>query len=149
MDMIIHPLNKNDSAAKELLSDLITTEVFPDYIKITIKDILPREADISKTTLREHWLNLMFYALKDIDWQAEKVLCVIKVISTATYWDTDNRSYKFIIDSLRYKQIVPEDTHNHLSYLVVGGEIDKENPRTEIYIVKHPEDPLFFLPQSH
>ncbi len=145
MDMIMHPINKDESVTNELLDELIATDVYPEYIKITIRDILPREADIPKTTLREHWLSLMFHALKDIDWKAEKVLCVIKVISTASYWDTDNRAYKFIIDSLRYKQIIPNDTHNNISYLVVGGEIDTENPRTEIYILEHPQEPLFFL----
>ncbi|NLM87158.1 MAG: hypothetical protein GX176_00035 [Syntrophomonadaceae bacterium] len=145
LSMLIYTPDNNQTAAREILEDMVRTEVHRDYVKITIKDVLPREADIPKIALKEHWHSLMAHALKDVNWQADKVLCVIKVISTANYWDTDNRAYKFIIDSLRYNQIVPNDTHNNLSYLVIGGEIDKENPRTEIYLVKHPEDPLFFV----
>lgn len=145
LSTILYPPDNDQTAAKEILGDLVETEVFPDHIKITIKDVLPREADIPKTIFREHWHSLMTHALKGIDWRADKLLCVIKVISTASYWDTDNRAYKFIIDSLRYNQIIPNDTHNNISHLVIGGEIDRENPRTEIYLLKHPDDPLFFL----
>lgn len=145
--MIVNPvLTQGEVTINEALFEMVQTEVFPDYIKVTIKDILPREADIAKTMLRDHWMNLMYYALDEVNWQSDKVLCVIKVISPADYWDTDNRAYKFIIDSLRYKKIIPNDIHTNLSYMVVGGEIDRKNPRTEIYIVKHPTNPLFFLP---
>jgi len=145
LNMILYPPDNDQTAAKEILEDLLQTEVSSDYVKITIKDVLPREADIPKTIFREHWHSLMTHALRGIDWHTDKLLCVIKVISTASYWDTDNRAYKFIIDSLRYNQIIPNDTHNNISYLVIGGEIDKENPRTEIFLLKHPDDPLFFL----
>jgi hypothetical protein len=89
----------------------------------------------------------MHKALKDIKKKYKKVLCVIKVFSPAYYWDTDNRAYNIIINSLRYNQIIPNDKVDNLSFMVMGG-VDKNNPRTEIYLVEHPENPLFFAQQK-
>ena len=122
---------------------MVNTEINGSNIKITINDILPRAVGISKSTLEQHWYTLMHKALKDVKIQYEKVLCVIKIFSPAHYWDVDNRTYSFIIDSLRYNDIIPDDKFNNLSFMVMG-DIDKDNPRTEIHLLKHPDDPLFF-----
>ncbi len=126
------------------LIQMVDTKVTDMYIKITINDILPRAVGISKSSLQRHWLSLMSKALKDIEKQYEKVFCVIKVFSPAYYWDVDNRTYSIIINSLRYNQIIPDDKFNNLSFMVMGG-VDKDNPRTEIYLLEHPDDPLFFI----
>lgn len=123
---------------------MVDTEVNDKYVKITINDILPRAVGVSKSSLEYHWLSLMHKALKGIEKQYEKVLCVIKVFSPANYWDVDNRTYSIIINSLRYNKIIPDDKFNNLSFMVMG-DIDKNNPRTEIYLLEHPEDPLFFV----
>lgn len=124
--------------------DMITTEVHPDYVKITVKDILPRIAGLKKSSLENHWAGIMHYALRDLNVKFDKVLCVIKVYNPADYWDTDNRAYNIIINSLRYNKIIPDDRHKYLSFAVIGA-MDYENPRTEIYIAKHPENELFFI----
>jgi hypothetical protein len=134
--------------SKTNIIQMIDTEVNERYVKISINDILPRAVGVSKSSLEQHWLRIMHKALKDVDRQYEKVLCVIKVFSPAYYWDVDNRTYSIIINSLRYNQIIPEDRFNNLSFLVMG-DIDKNNPRTEIYLLEHPKDPLFFaIPNS-
>ena len=124
---------------------MVDTEANDRFIKITINDILPRMAGLSKSSLELHWLGIMHKALKDLDKKYERVLCVIKVFSPAYYWDVDNRAYNIIINSLRYNQIIPNDKFDNLSFMVMGG-VDKDNPRTEIYLVEHPKDPLFFCP---
>lgn len=124
---------------------MINTEINERFIKITVNDILPRIAGLSKSSLELHWLGIMHKALKDIDRKFEKVLCVIKVISPAYYWDADNRAHNIVINSLRYNQIIPNDKFGNLSFMVMGG-VDKENPRTEIYLVEHPKDDMFFVP---
>lgn len=127
---------------------MINTEVNGSYVKIMINDILPRAVGVSKSSLEHHWLSLMHKALKDVEIRYEKVLCVIKIFSPAHYWDVDNRTYSIIINSLRYNKIIPDDKFNNLSFMVMG-DIDKDNPRTEIYLLEHPNDPLFFvIPKS-
>lgn len=126
------------------IMQIVNTEVNGSYIKITINDILPRAVGVSKSSLENHWLGIMHKALKDIETQYEKILCVIKVFSPAHYWDVDNRTYSIIINSLRYNKIIPDDKFNNLSFMVMG-DIDKDNPRTEIYLLEHPDDPLFFV----
>ncbi len=123
---------------------LISTEVNDDYIKVTVQDILPKDVSISKPVLRDHWLRIMHQALKDVNKQFDKVLCVIAVYCPTPYWDVDNRAYKYIIDSLRHNRIIPDDKHSNLSFMVIGG-VDRESPRTEIYILKHPNDILNLL----
>ena len=123
---------------------IIDTKVNDKYVKITINDILPRAVGISKSSLEQHWYSLMHKALKDVKTQYGKILCVIKIFSPAHYWDVDNRTYSIIINSLRYNKIIPDDKFNNLSFMVMG-DIDKDNPRTEIYLLEHPEDPLFFV----
>jgi len=118
--------------------DLIRIETGDGYIKIAIKDILPK-ANIKDNTYKNHWHSIMHKALKDVNITFEKAICVITVYTTAYYWDVDNRVYKYIIDSLRLNQIIPNDKHDNLSFMVMGG-IDRENPRTEILLVKHPEN---------
>lgn len=143
------PLSKefgeNEPATK--IIQMVDTEVNDRFIKITINDILPRDVGVSKSSLNQHWLSIMHRALKNIDKTFEKVLCVIKIISPAYYWDVDNRTYSIIINSLRYNQIIPNDKFDNLSFMVMGG-VDRDNPRTEIYLVEHPRDPLFFCPAN-
>mgnify|MGYP000964666638 FL=1 len=136
----------DDSCENDPATDIIQmvdTEMNDRFIKITINDILPRIVGLPKSNLEQHWLGIMHKALKDIKKKYKKVLCVIKVFSPAYYWDTDNRAYNIIINSLRYNQIIPNDKVDNLSFMVMGG-VDKNNPRTEIYLVEHPENPLFF-----
>jgi len=117
-----------------------------EYIKITINDILPTNAGLSKNVIKFHWLALMNHALKDVNTTFNKLLCVIKIYSPATFWDTDNRSIKVVLDSLRYNRIIPDDRSQFLTHMIIG-EVDRENPRTEIYLLEHPENPLWFLPE--
>ncbi len=126
------------------MEQMVSTETNGRCIKITINDILPRNVEIPKSNLEIHWLGIMHKALKDINAKYEKVLCVIKVYNTAYYWDVDNRTYSIIINSLRYNRIIPNDRFDNLSFMVMGG-VDRDNPRTEIYLLEHPEDPFFFV----
>ncbi|MDD2586792.1 MAG: hypothetical protein PHT79_09770 [Syntrophomonadaceae bacterium] len=123
---------------------MATTEVYKDYIKVTVKDILPRDIGLSKNSLKIHWLGILHNAFSKLDVQYQKVLCVIKIYNPAAFWDVDNRGYKIIIDSLRYNGIIPDDKWNNLAFMV-DGEVDRENPRTEIYIMEYPENPLWFV----
>ncbi len=138
------PINEEFVEDELKTIQMVDAETNDRYVKITINDILPRAVGVSKSSLENHWLSLMHKALQDVETQYEKILCVIKVFSPAHYWDVDNRTYSIIINSLRYNKIIPDDKFNNLSFMVMG-DIDKDNPRTEIYLLEHPEDPLFFV----
>ncbi|OPZ90999.1 MAG: hypothetical protein BWY74_02112 [Firmicutes bacterium ADurb.Bin419] len=139
-DATLEPFKKDEQGTMQMTE----TEVNDSYIKITINDILPRAVGVPKSSLEQHWLSLMYKALKDIKIQYQKVLCVIKIFSPANHWDVDNRTYRIIIDSLRYGKIIPNGKCNSVSFMVMGN-IDKDNPRTEIYLLEHPDDPFFFV----
>ena len=139
-----HTLQRED-IIEEAFENQVYTEVEGDCIKITIKDILPREVNITNSMIRTYWLSLMSYALKDVQLKYDKVICAIKVISPATYWDVDNRAYKIIVDAIRLQGLIKDDQHRYLSLLILGDEIDKENPRTEITIFPQPDDPIKIL----
>mgnify|MGYP000846023041 CR=1 FL=1 len=142
--MLDSPVREVVDKDEQEIIQMVDTETNDSYIKITINDILPRAVGVSKSSLEQHWYGLMHEALKDIKTQYEKTLCVIKIFSPAHYWDVDNRTYSIIIDSLRYNDIIPDDKFNNLSFMVMG-DIDKDNPRTEIYLLEHPDAPLFFI----
>lgn len=130
----------------EFIKGMVQSEIKDGYVKITINDILPTNAGLSKNDIKFHWLSLMNYALKDINIKFKKVLCVVVIYSPASYWDTDNRSLKVVQDALRYKKIIPDDRSQYLANIVIG-QTDKDNPRTEIYLLENPENPLWFLPE--
>ena len=112
---------------------LIKTEQIENYIKITVGDVLPRDTGLSKTSLQMHWYGIMHRALSQVDRKFDKVFCIIKVFNPAPYWDVDNRAYKIILDSLRYNQLIKDDNCNYMSFMI-DGEVDRVNPRTEVYL---------------
>lgn len=129
---------------KEFMDDFIRIEESDKHIKITVKDVLPRNASLPKTTLAEHWFGIMHYAFGKTAKRFDKPLCVIKVCHPDVYWDVDNRAYQIIINSLRYNKMVSNDQHAHVSFMVIG-ERDHDHPRTEIYLLEHPADPVKML----
>lgn len=128
----------------KIADDIISVEDLKNGLKITVKDVLPRTAGLTTTSLRNHWLSIMRHAFSKKKRQFKKILCIINVVSPADYWDVDNRAYKIIIDSLRYNQLIPDDANRYLSFMVTN-EIDFDDPRTEIYVLEHPENLLFCL----
>jgi len=128
----------------KIADDIISVEDLKNGLKITVKDVLPRTTGLTTTSLRNHWLSIMRHAFSKKKRQFKKILCIINVVSPADYWDVDNRAYKIIIDSLRYNQLIPDDANRYLSFMVTN-EIDFDDPRTEIYVLEHPENLLFYL----
>lgn len=75
------------------------------------------------------------YAEADLHLRFEKAFIVIALyLPYSLEWDPDNRAIKYIIDAVRYLRLVETDNWRHVSYAVTA-EVDKENPRTEVYVV--------------
>jgi|LSQX01.2.fsa_nt_gb hypothetical protein len=146
-DMIYSPEVLYNDDGNTVEHSKIVIDKKPGVYGIVVKEVLPRIAGITKGKLDIHWAGIMNYALKDLGVKYKKILCVIKVYSPSSYWDVDNRATSIIIDSLRYNNIIPEDKYENLSLLTMGYR-DTENPRTEIYIMEHPEDDTFYLSEK-
>lgn len=136
-----------EAKGHSIKDDIISVEEIENGLKVIVKDVLPRSAGLAITSLRVHWLSIMHYAFSQKKKQFQKILCIINIVCPADFWDVDNRAYKIIIDSLRYNRLIPDDKHKYLSFMVTS-EIDKENPRTEIYVIEHPENLLKNLIQK-
>lgn len=115
-------------------------------LKILVKDYLPRsclaQAKSSGKLLRYRWLKGVVDAVnglkdKGIKPSFKRAHCIIIVyLPKKANWDVDNRAYKFIIDGLRYADVIDDDTADRL-VLTIIGEVDKKEPRTEIYVTEY------------
>ena len=109
------------------------------YIKITIKSVLPHEKNlITYRTLKTVWCksivpNLRKFCKKH-NLAYEKT--TIKIVAYLPYnyiWDVDNCAYSMIIDAVRRAGIVRDDSYKNVQVILTSA-VDKENPRTEVYI---------------
>lgn len=55
-------------------------------------------------------------------------------IPVACAWDPDNYPVSYVINAVRYNHLVKDDSWKNITYLVMG-EVDRNNPRTEISIL--------------
>lgn len=120
-----------------------TTEVTGNTLKIIIPDYPPRIPPTHSLgkKIRIHWLGMIINALKDVEIRfTEKVLCIIHLyLPYSTTWDVDNRVFHHIINGIRYSRIIQDDTWDKLAFMVIG-DVDKNNPRTEVIVTICPEN---------
>jgi len=112
-------------------------------LKVTAWDVLPRMNTIQASLLRLYWMGGVVQSIRKLKVPVafDRALCIIEVHAPqGAGWDVDNRSIHFIINALRVAKVVPGDEWDKLSLLLLGGESDKENSRTEITVMKHPKN---------
>lgn len=83
-------------------------------------------------------IKIMLFNDKNIR-KYEKAFVIIKyfVPSNQILFDNDNRANKYIIDGIRYSQIIDgDDDFEHLSYAVLTVK-DLTCPHTKVYILNH------------
>ena len=115
-----------------------------NILRITVDECLPRGNVVSKP-VKMRWINKIRRALLDVNIRFDSATIVIEVCSPhLVTWDTDNRAHSMIINAIRYMKIIPDDSYQHMSYMV-SGKVDSDNPRTEIYILKHAFDAQVFV----
>jgi len=108
-------------------------------LRITINECLPRGSVVTKLT-KMRWIGKIRRALLGVDIRFKSALIVIQVYSPyGGFWDTDNRAYSMIINGIRLMKVIPDDSHQYMSFMV-KGKMDKENPRTEIFIFENDMD---------
>lgn len=114
-------------------------------LNIMVKDILPRSclerAKNSRQPLRYRWLKGIVDAVNSVKKQGaqlhfKRAHCIISCyLPRKINWDVDNRAYKYIIDGLRYADVIDDDTADKLVFTVIG-DVDKKDPRTEIIVIE-------------
>lgn len=118
-------------------------------LKIVVNDCLPRRPSLKpiiETTsiLRAYWLGNVTNAIRKLPEPVkfERALCIIKTFTPQDIeWDVDNRAFNMIINALKIAGVVPGDSWDKLSILLLGG-VDRNNPRTEIIAMDYPENTI-------
>lgn len=115
-------------------------------LKITVFDYLPRKCLIEEkgaiTELTNHWLDSINDAIlrlrkTGVDVHFKKADCFIfPFVPHNREVDPDNMAFKLILDALRYNKIIPNDSIKEITFRVEGN-VDRENPRTEIYVFEY------------
>lgn len=87
---------------------------------------------------KKYWAELIKYAALEKKWQhkppiKKATVGIIYYFRTKTKHDPDNYSGKFLLDGLKQAGIIEDDSFGHVE-LVLRGEVDRENPRTEIRV---------------
>lgn len=117
-----------------------------EILKILINDYIPRKCLIKErnniSPLRYHWLRAVSDPIKKlqasgVNLHFQKAFCIIRCyVPRNIAQDVDNIAYKIILDGLRYTKIINDDTWKQMSFMV-DGDIDRENPKTEIYVMEY------------
>jgi fructose-specific component phosphotransferase system IIB-like protein len=112
-------------------------------LRITIDECLPRERTFVGE-MKQVWIRKICKALRNIDIFFNRAICIITVYAPSDRdWDVDNRAYKVIPDAIELAGKIQKDTYHNLT-LMVAGDVDKDNPRTEIYVIENPFEGHFF-----
>ncbi len=117
-----------------------------EILRIVINDYIPRKCLMkekgSMSSLRYHWLRAIIDPLRKLQTSGvnlhfQKAFCLIRsYVPRDITRDVDNIAFKVMIDGLRYAQIINDDTWKQMSFMV-DGDIDRKNPKTEIYVIEH------------
>lgn len=124
--------------------DGATAWVEKGILRITVDECLPRDKLVTKVT-KMRWINKIRRALLDINIRFKSALIIIEVYSPYSgAWDVDNRAFSIVINAIRYMKIIPDDSYQHMTFMV-AGKMDKERPRTEIFVLDYDVDVQTFV----
>lgn len=112
-------------------------------LRITVKDYLPRKClTVEKgaiSQLSNHWL----YAIRDaltrlgVEPKIKKAdTLIISYVPHNRVVDPDNLAFELIMNALRFNRIINNDSIKETTFRV-EGRVDKDNPRTEIYVYEY------------
>lgn len=127
------------AAARAFSLPTSRAEVKDGVICVVLNDYLPRVKNRGEE-MRLHWIRMVVRAINRLGSVPafKKVFCVIVAYLPAGGWDADNIVFKYILDGVRYA-VLDGDTYDKLSFAVIGA-VDREHPRTEVYIAEAPEN---------
>ena len=126
------------------LPDLDSIAEFKNGIlRITVKDYLPRKCLMLErgaiTQLSRHWLGTIRKALDKLEVKpkfAKANTIIVVYVPHNRVVDPDNMAFELIMNALRYNEILKNDSIRETTFMV-EGRVDKDNPRTEIYVQRY------------
>lgn len=105
-------------------------------LRIALDECLPRDRTFTGQ-MKRVWIRKICKALSGIDIFFDRAVCIIIAYApTERDWDVDNRAYKVIPDAIEAAGKIAKDTYQHLTLMVIG-DVDKTDPRTEIFVIKN------------
>lgn len=129
----------------------VKREVIDDILKITIKEYPPKidvfrrievingsVIDNAYQEVRDRWYSLIRKAMKGYEGGRVDPAIVYLVYYVPWMCDVSNFTGKMIIDGLMYYgAIATDDNLENVPIEIQEARIDKENPRTEVYIIPY------------
>lgn len=109
-------------------------------LKIVIPGHLPKLNYYSKDwrTVRDDIIKRLFHGLKDLPSEVKfrRAYCIVKMYYCLKHnWDVQNRAYQAILNVLAMKNILPNDSVDHVVTVLAGKQIEKgQEERTEVYL---------------
>ncbi|MED0738532.1 hypothetical protein [Aneurinibacillus thermoaerophilus] len=108
-------------------------------IRVTIPDIPPSHEiernDVNKE-IRRYYAGMVANPIRSLNFLEKikhAVVLIVYYYPNYVIRDGDNRAVKPLLDGIRYSRIIEDDNWKYLSFTVCG-ELDKQNPRTELYL---------------
>lgn len=93
---------------------------------------------IAMNALKQKWKDFICWLVNDEGYANLKIdTCIIEQIvfyGENRRIDIDNSTPKFILDGLVESGLIVDDSRKHITKLILSCEVDRERPRTEIYI---------------
>lgn len=87
---------------------------------------------------RNRWYSIIHKALEGYEGERIDPTIVYMVFYVPRICDTDNFIGKLIVDGLMYAGVIGKDDNlEHVPVVIQEARIDKENPRTEIFVVQY------------
>lgn len=116
------------------LKEAVVSFPYDGVTQITVYDY-PVRIVKNSAKYQNIWMRNILNALRKHDIKTiDRALVIIRLFSPiTTAWDVDNRAINHIINGIKLSRLIADDSWNKMSYMLIGG-IDKENPRTEIWV---------------
>lgn len=122
-------------------------------LKIVIEDFLPSrsfvESKDERQLLQNHWISAIRDAIDELDktksnMRFDPAFCqIVTYVPRNADYEPNNRVYNFIIDGLKYSGILISNW-DKMAFMVVG-RVDKNYPRTEVYVSQPGQDLTNFI----
>jgi len=132
----------NPNAKHEMIGDVlkITIPEYPPKLSIyqKIEFVDGKIASSAYQKARSRWYSIIQQALKNYKGGRIDPAIIYIVYYVPRICDVGNFVSKMIIDGLMYAgAIAKDDNLKHVPVEIKEARIDKENPRTEIYVIKY------------
>lgn len=115
------------------------------YVKLTLQGIPPsinrfagKENAWEYRNTKQEWTNVVYLKAKAAHLQHPFERATVNLLyffPDNRRHDPDNYAGKFLLDGLTKAGVIKDDDFRHIN-LVIAGDVDRKNPRTEIIVTE-------------